>query len=138
VPIAPKDHWYQPWSLLEPGFFSLALILAVFYRDKVGLGFLLTALAALNRETAIFIPLLFLLTFDFKALSIKQFLSLLFMFLIWTGIFFGLRYFRGNAPHAEIIIGLFSHNTQKSSFNTCNNKLGSIFRRFLDIRSFGI
>jgi hypothetical protein len=27
VPIALRDHWYQPWSLLEPGFFSLALIL---------------------------------------------------------------------------------------------------------------
>jgi hypothetical protein len=113
VPIALRDHWYQPWSLLEPGFFSLALILAVFYRDKIWLHFLLTALATLNRETAIFIPLLFLLTLDFKNSSIKQFLSLLFMFLIWAGIFFALRYFRGNAPHVETIIGLFSHNTQK-------------------------
>jgi hypothetical protein len=83
---------YQPWSLLEPGLFSLSLIL-MHERRFYGL-FPVLILAALNRATAIFIPLMFLLIHlnfrdGFKAgVSLffkKYFLQVVLLFLIWIG-----------------------------------------------------
>ena len=59
---------YSPWTLLQPGLFSLCLIFA-FVNKKQYLPFmLLMIVATLNRETSIFIPaILFLAHFDIRA-----------------------------------------------------------------------
>ncbi len=56
APMALKDHYFQPWSLLEPGLLTLGLIFIV--RERVAALGVLTILATLNRETGIFLPLL--------------------------------------------------------------------------------
>lgn len=65
MPIALQDHYFQPWSLLEAGLFSAALI--AIHRKHYWLLAFLVVLASLNRETAVFIPLAFLLTIDMKS-----------------------------------------------------------------------
>lgn len=132
IPIALQDHYFQPWSLLEPGFFSLALL--AIYRKRYWLLALFVGLASLNRETAVFIPLVLLLTINMKSLLNARSVNdewksiLLFggLFLIWAAVFFGLRYFRGSAPHIETIEGLLARNITKDSlFYTFIN--GSLF-----------
>jgi hypothetical protein len=131
MPIALQDHYFQPWSLLEAGLFSAALL--AIHRQRYWLLASLVALASLNRETAVFIPLAFLLTIDMKSLlntrSRNEWKPILLfggLFLIWAAVFWGLRYFRGSASHIETIEGLLARNTTKGSlFYTFVN--GSLF-----------
>lgn len=131
MPIALQDHYFQPWSLLEAGLFSAALL--AIHKKRYWLLAFLVALASLNRETAVFIPLAFLLTIEIKShlntnsqddwSPILQFVGLL---LIWALVFWGLRYFRGSAPPIETIAGLLALNATKGSlFYTFVN--GSLF-----------
>lgn len=60
LPISFRDHYFQPWSLWEPGFVILALM-ALERRSWVGF-LVVVALSTLNRETGIylaFFPLAF-------------------------------------------------------------------------------
>lgn len=131
MPIALQDHYFQPWSLLEAGLFSAALL--AIHRKRYWLLALFVALASLNRETAVFIPLAFLVTIDMKSLlnarsrnEWKPILIFSGLFLIWAAIFLGLRYFRGSASHIETIEGLLAQNTTRGSlFYTFVN--GSLF-----------
>jgi hypothetical protein len=131
MPIALQDHWFQPWSLLEPGLFSAALL--AIHRHRYQLLLLLVVLASLNRETAVFIAFAFLMTIDVKNLlnirsknERKKMLLVSTLFLVYGAIFMGLRYFYGSAPHVETIKGLLAKNTTKSSlFYTFVN--GSLF-----------
>ncbi len=120
MPIALQDHYFQPWSLLEAGLFSAALL--AIHRKRYWLLASLVALAALNRETAIFIPIAILLTIDMKSLlnirsknDWKPFLLFGGLFLLWAAVFWGLRYFLGSTSHIETIEGLLTRNTTKGS-----------------------
>ncbi|MEJ5241527.1 MAG: hypothetical protein WHS87_10055 [Anaerolineales bacterium] len=108
MPIAFQDHYFQPWSLLEPALFSFALI--AIRREKFWILAILVFLASLNRETAVFLPLTFLAIKwenNQKRQSLLQFGYLL---LIWSVTFWGLRYLRGNAPHVETLESLLMQN----------------------------
>jgi hypothetical protein len=48
-----RDHYYQPWSLLEPA--TIALGLHLIYHKKFGWLAGLIAISTLNRETGIFL-----------------------------------------------------------------------------------
>lgn len=120
MPIAFQDHYFQPWSLLEPGLFSASLL--AIHRQRYWLLASLVLLAAINRETAVFIPLAFLLTIDVRSLlnaksvtEWKPFLLFCGLFLIWAAVFFGLRYFLGSASHSDTIEGLLAQNTKSIS-----------------------
>lgn len=122
MPIALQNHYFQPWSLLEAGLFSASLL--AIHRQRYWLLVSLVALASLNRETAVFIPITYLLTIDLKSIlktrSIREWKPILLfigLFLIWAAIFFGLRYFRGSATHIETIKGLLARNISISSLN---------------------
>lgn len=131
MPIAFQNHYFQPWSLFESGLFSASLL--AIYWQRYWLLASLVLLAAINRETAVFIPLTFLLTIDFKNLlnakSMKEWKPILLfcgLFLIWAAVFFGLRYILGSAAHSDTIQGLLAQNTTKVSiFFTIVN--GSLF-----------
>jgi hypothetical protein len=132
IPIALQDHGFQPWSLLEVALFSAAL--SAIHAKRHGLVMLLLALACLNRETAIFIPVACLLVrVDIKGLLLSKSLSNwrpiflpLLLFCEWVIIFLFLRYFLGNAPHIETIQTLLKKNlTMNSLFYTVLN--GSLF-----------
>ncbi len=112
MPMALRDHYYQPWSLLDAGFFAAGLL--CIFRKRLALLAIVIALASINRETAVFIPLSFLLAgIDPKSKGrIERRAAVLFAgYLgIWAIAFFGLRYILGAAPNIETVGGLFSRN----------------------------
>lgn len=120
IPIALQDHNFQPWSLLEAGLFSAALL--AIDKKRFWLLVFIVTLATLNRETAVFIPLAYLVTIDrksdLKTSSKKDWEPILLfsgLFLIWLAIFWGLRYMRGNALQIETFRELLARNTIKGS-----------------------
>jgi len=70
IRITMRQHDYAPYSYLEPIFVSLALM-AILHRRSVWLAVLI-ALATFNRETAIFLVLLYFVTSDFSARAWMQ------------------------------------------------------------------
>lgn len=96
MPVTFQDHYFQPWSLLEPVLFTAGLMAVYFNRYLLLLG--LTLVAALNRETAIYIPLMYLVYRGFaEAQRGRREVLLL------TGsciiVLAGLRFFLGYASH---------------------------------------
>lgn len=57
LPVALRNHFYQPWSWLEVVFLAVAVGM-VLRRASWSVFALLVGVAALNRETALFLPLL--------------------------------------------------------------------------------
>lgn len=128
IPIALQDHYFQPWSLLEAGLFSVSLV--AIHRKYYWLLASLVVLASLNRETSLFIPVAFLLTIDVRSLLLnmrskhewKPILLFTGLFFIWAAVFWGLRHFLGSASHVETIEGLLARNTTRGSlFHTFAN-----------------
>ena len=117
MPIALQNHYYQPWSVLEAVFFTASLV--AIHRKRYWLLALLVGLATLNRETAICIPVVFLLTnLDLmeilkakKILNWKPILIFCGLFLTWAIIFLGLRYFRASESSVLTIKELLLLNT---------------------------
>ncbi len=116
MPIALREHYYQPWSLWEPGFFSLGLLLSA-QKRYWGLG-LTVALATLNRETAVFIPPLFALTqidliATLKRQSLwpkREMIAFGCYLAIWLAIFAGVRLLFGPAEPIHSPAELLSKN----------------------------
>ena len=131
MPINFYYHYYQPWSLIETGFFALGLYFI--FHQKIGPLTILVALAALNRETAIFIPLLFFLPIVKNLIKkIYPFPSLLkqlarggILITIWLMIFLGLRIYFGPTDHIVNITELLQRNL------AVNNLLKSVFVVFI-------
>lgn len=117
MPIALQDHAFQPWSLLEAALMSLGLLLI--YRRRYQLLALVIALAALNRETGLFIVLAFLfarveigdLLKRRAPISGKPIILFLSYLTLWAGIFLGLRLVRGDAPQVITVPELIARNT---------------------------
>ncbi len=116
MPIALQDHFYQPWSLLEPGFYALALLLA--YRKQLAWFGVVVLLTTLNRETAIFLALLFPATnLDFISIvrrktkiPFKTILASLVYVLIWLIVLGTLRLVRGGGPTTETLATIWAAN----------------------------
>jgi len=113
--IALQDHYFQPWSLTEAALFGAALI-AIRGR-RFWILACLVAVASLNRETAVFIPLAFLATsvdlmsvFTTRKPELKPMVLFVGLLAVWLVIFGALRYFRGHAPPVETIGGLLNAN----------------------------
>jgi hypothetical protein len=119
--IAFRDHYFQPWSLLEAAIFSFALLF-IFNKKYLILG-LTILIATLNRETALFIPFIFLFTnFDFLNSSkgkprIRKETILLFIafFSIWAVTYTGIRLLIGSTGHMYTVKELWIRNTYLSN-----------------------
>lgn len=74
VAVAAHHDTFQPWSQLEPGLYAGAIMLGV--RRRSGWALLLTIVASLNRETGLFVPLLFSATLPGGWLDRKRILWL--------------------------------------------------------------
>ncbi|MEW6111550.1 MAG: hypothetical protein AB1664_05415 [Thermodesulfobacteriota bacterium] len=122
IPLAFRHQFFQPWSLLEPGFFALALWCIRMRREA--LLTVVIALAVLTRETAIFIVFAYLLTATDPSNShpdrwwppsprttIRFFLYLL----LWVLISVGLRLALGEAPLSVPIAEALEHNLKTAS-----------------------
>jgi hypothetical protein len=109
-------YYFQPWSLLEAGFFSAALV--AIHRQHYLLLVSLTVLASLNRETALFIPLAFLLSIERRSINKNKWKPIILfigLLLIWATTFLGLRYFLGSASHVATIQELLAQNVTKGN-----------------------
>ncbi len=90
--ITIRQHDYAPFSYLEPTFFAVGLLLILQDR-RVWLG-LLVAVASLNRETGIFVVLLFAAT---QPLTRRNLLTTIAYAGVWAAVFIGVRWFGGEA-----------------------------------------
>jgi hypothetical protein len=110
---------YQPWSILEVALFSLGFLLA--FRGQWGLVGGVSVLAALNRETGVFLPLALLLASLDAPLSVslaalrsaasRRETRLAFAYVVLsTAIFIGLRFVRGSAPPADELGAVIARN----------------------------
>ncbi len=117
MPMALRDHYFQPWSVLEAGLFAAGLLCV---RDRrYRLLALVVALASLNRETALFIPLAFLValagTKGEKSANSPAAGRAALLFVgyaaIWAAAFFGMRALLGDAPRVVTVEELLARNT---------------------------
>jgi len=115
--IALRDHYFQPWSYLEPCLFTLGLLLI--YKKMHFSLCVVIALGAFNRATAVFIPLAFLFTnVDLVGMVRKKskvdkkiiYLCIIY-FAVWGLIFAGLRYSLGTTAPAHTVKELWVFNT---------------------------
>jgi len=118
IPVALRDHFYQPWSILEAGLFTAAL-LTIYHQKYVATG-LIVLLAGLNRETGIFIPLIFVCVhwesiFTKKLFDRRIVLWACVFFFIWLTTFLGLRLLLGFTPHVLSLTDLLTLNMQKTN-----------------------
>ena len=131
MPIALQNHFFQPWSFLEAGIFSAALL--AIHKKRYWILTFLVICASLNRETGVFIPFIFFLTIDIKIIfntkskvAWKPILLFGGLLLTWAVVFLGLRYFRGNISPIANIAELFARNTTRANLSvTLEN--GSLF-----------
>jgi hypothetical protein len=91
--VAMRDHFYQPWSFLEPGLFAIGLLFVRQRRDAAFVA--LTAVAALNRETAVFLPMAFAFMRLGPGSSRRDAMVFAASFAAWGAVFFGLVALRG-------------------------------------------
>ncbi len=57
--VAQKNNFFQPWSILEPGLYTLGIVMAI--KKRIFPFIVITILAVLNRETGIFLSAAYIL-----------------------------------------------------------------------------
>jgi hypothetical protein len=105
IRIAMRQHDYAPYSFLEPTFVALAL-LAMLRRHHVRLA-IIVVLASFNRETAVFLVPLYLVTSDWSG---QAWLRTAAYGAMWAMIFFGVRAISGDADRYWTIERVFRTN----------------------------
>lgn len=118
LPVTLRDHYYQPWSLIEAWFFCLAM-LAVCRKRFITI-LIITILASINRVTGLFIPFVFLAGSISapgergRALSsgaLTRFITLAVVSLV---VIYSLRIFLGFSDNIHTVNELWLINTSKS------------------------
>jgi hypothetical protein len=136
MPMALRDHYFQPWSVLAAGLFAAGLLCI---RDRrYGVLALIVAAASLNRETAVFIPLAFLVAgigtkgedgVDRPAGANAALLFSAYL-AIWAVVFFGLRFVLGTGPRIVTVEELLAGNTIEPAIFRTGVHLALIFGAF--------
>lgn len=113
MPVALRDQVYQPWSLLETLLFTLSLLWI--RRDRLGWLAVAVVLGALNRETALFIPVVYGLTrVDFGSLRRGKIDRAAWLSaaggLLWLAVFGALRLARGPAEPVISVAEIWQWN----------------------------
>ena len=117
-PLSLQDHYFQPWSLIEAWFFCLALLLS--YRKRFSLLLILTVVAALNRVTAIFIPIVYFLgAFRFRWVREQRYQEFLkvvsksaTLLFFAVAVILIVRHLQGDVDHIHTIDSLWQRNTR--------------------------
>ena len=110
MPIALRDHFYQPWSLIEPALFAGFLLAVNSHKDRYLVPLVL--IATLNRATGLFLPLAFFFArrpwrrTDRK----RQILLCAVLFGVWAATMAGLRWMQGGELHVSAISHLLERN----------------------------
>jgi hypothetical protein len=120
ISMALRDHYFQPWSLLDPGLFTAGLL--AIYRKRWWILAALTLVATLNRETGIFLPVAFLFSNvnrgggerDHGAARVRKWPALLAGYVfIWVFVYGAIRVLRGATDHMYTLGEIWMHNTAK-------------------------
>lgn len=116
MPIALRDHFFQPWSPLETVFFTLGLLLN--HQRRYALLGAMIVLAAFNRETAIFVvAACFFAELRAGGAGEAEPRGRLHAWLygsyglLWLAVFVGLRWARGATTPAITVPELWAANT---------------------------
>jgi hypothetical protein len=136
MPIALRDHYFQPWSLLEAGLFTVGLL--CIYRRRLWALASIVALASFNRETAVFIPLAFLSanapiggTGESDRMPVRRTMLLFAGYCaIWAVIFFGLRAVFGGAQPVMTLPEVLARNTAPAVTLRAIVRAGLLFGAF--------
>ena len=106
-------HELQPWSVLEPGLYALAMLLII--RERY-LGFAaLLVVASLNRETAVFLVVLFCCARPPRLLSLRQWRWPAVYFILWVIGYGGIRLFIGPREATESVSSHLRYNLHISA-----------------------
>jgi hypothetical protein len=105
VPVAMRPNEYGPHSFLEPTFFALSLLCIV--RERRLWLALLVAVAALNRETGIFLVVFYAVA---RPLNKQRLMTTLAYAGIWLAVFVGVRLYAGDASRYWTIAKVFNSN----------------------------
>ena len=116
MPVALRDHFFQPWSLLEAALFTAGL-LCIHRRRRVLLA-AVVAIASFNRETGIFIPIAYLLAEarpvggaePERGRVLARRLYGAALLALWAAVFFGLRAAIGRGASAGTVAGILAYN----------------------------
>jgi hypothetical protein len=115
IRITMRQHDYAPYSYLEPTFVALALI-AILRRQHAWLAALIT-LATFNRETAIFLVLLYFVTSDFSGRAFKW---TAIYGALWSAVYLTVRYVGGDADRYWTIPLIFRTNMSQPNLALLN------------------
>ncbi len=115
-----RDHYFQPWSLLEPAIIAFGLHLL--YHRKFTLFGMVIILGSLNRETTIFLVVAYFLSWAlpdirkvFSRQSLRWWLMGLIFFCLWAVVFLGIRILFGETPRAITVIEIWRINIQSKN-----------------------
>lgn len=108
VAVAARYEFFQPWSLIEPALYAAAIMLGL--RRRAGWALLLTVIATPNRETGLFVPLLFCAALPGPWLDRKRILWLTVLGGTWAVIFLGVRAIVGPSAVPYTIRYVFRSN----------------------------
>jgi hypothetical protein len=108
LPVAMRPHEYGPHSFLEPTFFSLSLLCIV--RERRLWLALLVAIAALNRETGVFVVLFYAVA---RPLNTQRLMTTLAYGGIWLAVFIGVRLYAGDGGRYWTVDKVFSSNVSQ-------------------------
>ena len=115
IRITMRQHDYAPYSFLEPTFVAMTL-LAILHRQHVLLG-VLVAVASFNRETAVFLVLLHLVTSDWSRQAWARTIA---YGSIWAAIFLGIRAVTGEGERYWTIERIFRTNMAQPGLAAAN------------------
>ncbi len=117
LPVTLRDHYFQPWSLLEAALFGLAYLCTASGRSWPL--WPLTLLACLNRSTGVFLPVIFLLGalqplrpgrgwLRANRGALARGVGLL---ALAAAVLLGLRLSQGQSPHVHSLAHFWAQNT---------------------------
>lgn len=121
--IPLRDHYFQPWSMLEPGLIALGLLLM--YRRRFAALTAVVAIATLNRETAAILVVAFaaselLVMAGKRSADRTQWLRSLGWVgasaAAWAVAYFGIRLMRGDAVAVEDAAAIWKFNSDPQTF----------------------
>lgn len=135
--VALRDHFFQPWSLVNAVVFALAA--ALLYKRKLFPFAVLVFAAALNRETSILLPFLYLFTLARRDRAGKSLLVFAIFCALWCGGYLLVRGIQGDAPHIYALSAILEKNLSPKylGFMTLNLLLFLGFVWMFAIRGFG-
>ena len=116
IPVVVRDQYFQPWSYLDAGVFVIAL--GLIRKGRALLLAVVTVIATLNRETAIFIPFAFLIanfgvlrkTLDGSIVRCPTVARLVVLTLCWALVYGGVRLAEGDAPRVITVPEMWTLN----------------------------